>query len=114
VRLPTIDPAPEQVYPSKDFSAVLKRAQQDQKKRGDTYLGVDVLLLAMLGDGEISAAIAEAGLTKSSIEGALKDVRPEVSCQISGDLHLLCQGSSSWRWQGTTAVGWHGQLTWWG
>lgn len=79
VRLPTIDPAPDQVYPSKDFSAVLKRAQQDQKKRGDTYLGVDVLLLALLGDGEISAAIAEAGLTKNKIEQALKDVRPEVS-----------------------------------
>jgi hypothetical protein len=27
------------VYPSKDFSAVLKKAQADQKKRGDTYLG---------------------------------------------------------------------------
>lgn len=37
-----------------------------------------MLLLALLGDGEISAAIAEAGLTKNKIEGALKDVRPEV------------------------------------
>jgi ATP-dependent Clp protease ATP-binding subunit ClpB len=78
VRLPQINPAPDEVYPSKDFSAVLKRAQQDQKKRGDTYLGVDMLLLALLGDSEISAAIAEAGLTKNSIESALKDVRPEV------------------------------------
>jgi ATP-dependent Clp protease ATP-binding subunit ClpB len=78
VRLPTIDPAPDQVYPSKDFSAVLKRAQQDQKKRGDTYLGVDVLLLALLGDSEISTAMAEAGLTRNSVEAALKDVRPEV------------------------------------
>lgn len=78
VRLPTISPAPDEVYPSKDFSAVLKKAQQDQKKRGDSYLGVDVLLLALLGDSEISSAIAEAGLTKNSIEAALKDVRPEV------------------------------------
>lgn len=78
VRLPTISPAPDEVYPSKEFSAVLKKAQQDQKKRGDTYLGVDVLLAALLGDGEISTAIGEAGLTKNSIEAALKDVRPEV------------------------------------
>jgi ATP-dependent Clp protease ATP-binding subunit ClpB len=78
VRLPTIDPAPDQVYPSKDFSAVLKKAQQDQKKRGDTYLGVDVLLLALLNDGEIAAAIAEAGLTKQAIENALHEVRPAV------------------------------------
>lgn len=78
VRLPTIDPAPDQVYPSKDFSALLKKAQQEQKKRGDTYLGVDVLLLALLNDSEISTAISEAGLTKHTIENALKDVRPEV------------------------------------
>lgn len=84
VRLPTIDPAPDQVYPSKDFSAVLKKAQQDQKKRGDTYLGVDVLLLALLNDSEITAAIAETGLTKGSIENALQEVRPAVSVPLQG------------------------------
>lgn len=84
MRLPTIDPAPDQVYPSKDFSAVLKKAQQDQKKRGDTYLGVDVLLLALLNDSEITAAIAETGLTKHSIENALQEVRPAVSGTLQG------------------------------
>lgn len=84
MRLPTIDPAPDQVYPSKDFSAVLKKAQQDQKKRGDTYLGVDVLLLALLTDSEIAAAIQEAGLTKQGIENAIRDVRPAVSGATAG------------------------------
>jgi hypothetical protein len=30
------------VYPSKEFSAVLKKGQGEQKKRGDAFLGVDV------------------------------------------------------------------------
>ena len=63
---------------------MLKKAQQDQKKRGDTYLGVDVLLLALLGDSEVSAAITESGITKHSIENALKDVRPSVCAQQMG------------------------------
>jgi ATP-dependent Clp protease ATP-binding subunit ClpA len=79
VRLPQIDPAPDSVYPSKDFTAVLKRAQQEQKRRGDAYLGVDVLLLALLHDGEVGAAIGEAGMAKQALESALKEVRPEVS-----------------------------------
>jgi ATP-dependent Clp protease ATP-binding subunit ClpB len=78
VRLPQIDPAPDNVYPSKDFTAVVKRAQQEQKRRQDAYLGVDVLLLALLHDGDVAAAIGEAGMAKQSLENALKEVRPEV------------------------------------
>lgn len=63
---------------------MLKKAQQDQKKRGDTYLGVDVLLLALLTDSEIAAAIQEAGLTKQGIENAIRDVRPAVSGATAG------------------------------
>lgn len=77
VRLPQIDPAPDNVYPSKDFTAVIKKAQQEQKRRQDAYLGVDVLLLALLHDGEVGAAIAEAGMAKQALENALKEVRPE-------------------------------------
>eukprot|EP00879_Flechtneria_rotunda_P018152 GHRR01019039.1.p1 GENE.GHRR01019039.1~~GHRR01019039.1.p1 ORF type:complete len:453 (+),score=145.18 GHRR01019039.1:304-1662(+) len=77
VRFPQIDPAPDNVVPSREFSAVLKKAQQEQKKRQDSYLGVDVLLLALLSDSEVSNALAEAGATKGALETALKEVRPQ-------------------------------------
>jgi hypothetical protein len=41
-----------------------------------------VLLLALLTDGDISSAIAEAGLTRQAIESTLKDVRPAVRCFV--------------------------------
>lgn len=77
VRLPAIDPPPDQCYPSKEFTSVVKKAQTEQKRRQDAYLGVDVLLLSLINDSEVSAAIAEAGVTKRAIENALKEVRPE-------------------------------------
>jgi ATP-dependent Clp protease ATP-binding subunit ClpB len=78
VRLPQIDPAPDSVFPSKDFTSVIKKAQTEQKRRQDAYLGVDVLLLALLHDAEVAAAISEAGMAKQALENALKEVRPEV------------------------------------
>lgn len=89
VRLPAIDPPPDQCYPSKDFASVIKKAQTEQKRRQDAYLGVDVLLLSLINDAEVSAAIAEAGVTKKSIENALKEVRPEVGFEYM----MCCPGT---------------------
>jgi ATP-dependent Clp protease ATP-binding subunit ClpB len=82
VRLPKIDPAPDDVYPSKDFSALLKKAQKMQKERQDSYLGVDILLMALLSDSDIAAALGESGITKTVLENALKEVRPHVSNRL--------------------------------
>lgn len=90
VRLPKVEPAPDELYPSKEFSAVLKRAQKEQKHRQDTYIGVDVLLLALLSDPEVAAAVAEAGVTKSAIEAALKEARPKVSGTYHVRWYLPC------------------------
>lgn len=92
VRLPAIDPPPDQCYPSKDFTSVVKKAQTEQKRRQDAYLGVDVLLLSLINDSEVSAAIAEAGVTKHAIENALKEVRPQVGMQ--GTAGVARSGSS--------------------
>jgi ATP-dependent Clp protease ATP-binding subunit ClpB len=79
VRLPRIDPAPDDVFPSKDFSAMLKKAQKLQRDRGDTYLGADTLLLALLGDSDIGQLLGEVGIVRNAVETALKEVRPLVS-----------------------------------
>lgn len=77
---------------SREFHAVLNRAKAEQKKRGDSFLGVDVLLAALLGDAEVVAALGEAGITKQAIDNALKDVRPAVSaCCWAGS------SRSSWK-----------------
>jgi hypothetical protein len=51
---------------------------------------VDVLLAALLADGEVSSAIAEAGLTRQAIEAALKDVRPAVSGRACAHTRVCC------------------------
>ncbi len=58
---------------------VLKRAQKMQKGKGDSFLGTDLLLLALLHDGEVLAALGEAGITPSAIDAALNEVRTKVS-----------------------------------
>lgn len=79
VRLPTISPSPDQVELSNDTRKVLQAAVKLQKKRGDTYLGADILLLALLDCKDISSTLAEAGTSKSKVETALEEVRPKAA-----------------------------------
>jgi ATP-dependent Clp protease ATP-binding subunit ClpB len=44
VRLPKIDPAPEESPPSRELVRLFAAATKEQKKSGAAYLGVDVLL----------------------------------------------------------------------
>ena len=54
---------------------MLQKAKKLQKARGDTYLGVDVLLCASLGDPDVKQAIAEAGLSPQQLETAVQSMR---------------------------------------
>jgi ATP-dependent Clp protease ATP-binding subunit ClpB len=81
VRLPKIQTELVEVYPSKEFKLVLQAAGKIQKQRNDTYLGIDVLLLALIEDKEISAALSEAGVTKTQLQNAITAVR-------SSDMHV--------------------------
>lgn len=75
VRLPKVQPAPEQVSPSRELSKVLSSAQKAQKERGDTYLGVDSLLAAVVGDAGVAEALAEAGVNRAQVESELAAAR---------------------------------------
>ncbi|MEW5297915.1 MAG: hypothetical protein WDW36_001093 [Sanguina aurantia] len=73
--LPKIDPAPEQVSLSKDLNKALTAASKMQKDRKDSYLGVDLLLKAVLSAPAVAEALTEAGLSHSQVESALQDVK---------------------------------------
>lgn len=64
-----------QAEPSQETMRTLQKAKKLQKKRGDTYLGVDVLLCATLGAPDVKEAIAEAGLSPQQLESAVEGMR---------------------------------------
>jgi ATP-dependent Clp protease ATP-binding subunit ClpB len=70
-----------EVYPSKEYKLMLQAAAKQQKARNDAYLGLDVLLGALLDDREVGAAVTDAGLTKAQLQSAIGAVR-------SSDTHI--------------------------
>jgi ATP-dependent Clp protease ATP-binding subunit ClpB len=79
VKLPKIEPAPEEVFPSREYKTLLNQASKLQKQRGDAYLGVDVLLLAAITASDVTAALEEAGVSRSQFEAAVKEVRAQAT-----------------------------------
>jgi ATP-dependent Clp protease ATP-binding subunit ClpB len=76
VRVPKVEPAPEDVYLSADMKKVFASAAKIQKKKGDSFMGADVLLMAILeGSKEVSNILGEAGLSKSQVIGMLEETR---------------------------------------
>ena len=61
VRLPTVDPPPDQADLSSALRKVLQQASKLQKDSSDSFVGVDTLLRALLDAKEISSALEEAG-----------------------------------------------------
>ena len=59
------------------LAAVLEEADAISKQRGDSYISVDVLLLALLakGDAPLVAALGHRGLTPAAVEHAITAVR---------------------------------------
>jgi ATP-dependent Clp protease ATP-binding subunit ClpB len=76
-RHPRVSPAPDEVSASREFAGLLRRAGAEAKKRGDAYLGVDVLLSALLAEADVAAALAEAGLQRGALEAAVGEARPK-------------------------------------
>ncbi|PNH00854.1 Chaperone protein ClpB1, partial [Tetrabaena socialis] len=74
-QLPRVDPAPDSVSPGRELGRVLAAAAKGQRERKDAYLGVDTLLLAVLSAPEVAEALAEAGVARAQLEGALAEVR---------------------------------------
>ncbi len=89
VRLPAISPAPEELSASPELQKLLNKARKLQQERGDAFLGVDVLLLALLDNHDVKEALTGAGTSKSQVEAAVKEVRFAIFNLIYGlSLHL--------------------------
>lgn len=77
VRLPKVSGADAgEVFMGPALGALLKKAQKEQRARGDAYLGADVLLTTLIHDADVAAAMGEAGVTPAAVEAAVKEVRP--------------------------------------
>ena len=80
MRMPQVSPPPTNVEPSNDFRKVLAAAQKIKRKTGDSYLGVDTLLLALVeASKDVAEALNEAGkLQKPSCQPYWKaHLRPQ-------------------------------------
>ncbi len=70
-----VQPAPDDLTPSRDAIKVLEAASKASKDRGDSYTGVDVLLLAALAAPDVAPLLSEAGVNRQQLEEAVKEVR---------------------------------------
>lgn len=70
VRIPQISPEPTQAEPSNEFRKLLATAQKLKKENGDSYLGVDTLLQALVETSkDVQEALNEAGRPDRSRPG---------------------------------------------
>ncbi|GAX82249.1 hypothetical protein CEUSTIGMA_g9677.t1 [Chlamydomonas eustigma] len=73
--LPKIDPAPDEISFGRDAKEVINKALKIQKDNKDSYLSVDVLLLAVLGASEVSNCLQESGLSSKQMQVTVQQVR---------------------------------------
>ena len=67
---------PGEVHVSRDLGNLLNVADKDAQKRGDQYIASELFLLACAADkGEIGKLLKSSGITKSSLEKAVEQVR---------------------------------------
>jgi ATP-dependent Clp protease ATP-binding subunit ClpB len=75
-RLPKVEGTPGEVHVSRDLGNLLNVADKDAQKRGDQYIASELFLLACTADkGEIGKLLKSSGITKSSLEKAVEQVR---------------------------------------
>lgn len=75
VRLPSQEPAPDDVGMSPALSKVLKAAEKQMKDQNDTFVAQDHLILALLEDSTIVNVLKEADATVDSVKKAVNQVR---------------------------------------
>lgn len=74
VRLPTQDPAPEQLSMAPQTLKLLRSAGDLQKKQKDSHIAVDHLIVAFF-DTDLKKSFDEAGVTQKSIETVVSQIR---------------------------------------
>lgn len=74
-KIPKIEPAPDEVYMSGDLKKAFTGGSKIQKAKGDSFLGVDVLLQAILDSRDVSKALEDAGVGRKQLQSALEGSR---------------------------------------
>lgn len=75
VRLPSQDPAPEDVSMSPNTSKLLQAATKIMKNQNDTFLAQDHVIVALADDSTIAPLLKEAGTSAESVKQAARTVR---------------------------------------
>jgi len=74
--LPKVEGTPGEVHLSRELGNLLNVADKDAQKRGDQYIASELFLLACAADkGEVGKLLKACGVSKSSIEKAVEQVR---------------------------------------
>lgn len=74
-RLPTQDPAPEQVSYSPAFLKVLQAAQSTMKSQKDLYISIDYLMSALIESPKIKDALTTAGVSEKTLKVTMEQTR---------------------------------------
>ncbi|HEX7054851.1 MAG TPA: ATP-dependent chaperone ClpB [Burkholderiales bacterium] len=75
-RLPKVEGTPGEVHVSRELAQLLNVADKEAQKRGDQYIASELVLLAAAGDkGEAGRLLKQAGVSRSSLEKAIEEVR---------------------------------------
>lgn len=74
-KVPSQSPPPQNCHPSREFMLLLQRAIQIQKANEDSHVAVDHLVLALIENSEIENIFKNSGITKASLETAIKNMR---------------------------------------
>src|SRR5262245_20175367 len=85
-RLPKVEGTAGDVMISRELTQLLNVADKEAQKRGDQYIASELFLLAVaLDKGRAGQLLKNAGVSKSSIEKAIEDVRGGESVQGQAD-----------------------------
>ena len=90
-KIPSQQPAPDEVPASTSLIKCIRRAQSSQKSRGDTHLAVDQLILGLLEDAQIGDCLKEAGVGAARVRAEVEKLRGKEGKKVesaSGDTNL--------------------------
>jgi len=82
-KIPSQSPPPDQLSPSSALLGVFRTAAKFQKKAGDTYLTIDTLLKALLGDAVVKAAFKSGNVEISQLDEAMKESRGKTGARAT-------------------------------
>nr|MBA3709690.1 AAA family ATPase [Planctomycetota bacterium] len=73
--IPRQNPPPSQIGIGPDLMRVLQTGQAEQKKRGDSHLAIDHVLIALAGERTVGAVFSSHGLGKAVLARTVDEVR---------------------------------------